>query len=267
MSSTRLSRPAFLALLICGVAALPLRAATPKKQTRTPAPPAGVPSDGTVTGALTVNGTKSPLTHIYGRKREAWPADAKALDAKDVDELSCGIVELILTNAALPEATIASILQNDYRGSETIRGVRFVIDGSGKYKWTSMFLLESGAEQGWGMTQTSGSISTGRHYTGKIELRNEQVTQVRIYNVSFDTTVKVQYTRTETEAAERIPDGRFAEEFLKVLPGEWKIERWLGLGCTTASGTLAVGERTSPHGSAARSTSPRRRATRSKKRS
>lgn len=240
MSSTRLSHSAFLALLICGAAALPLRAATPKKQTR-------VPSDGTVTGALTVNGTKFPLTHIYGRKREAWPADAKALGAKDVDELSCGIVDLILTNAALPEATIASILQNDYRGSEKIRGVRFVIDGSAKYKWTSMFLLESGAEEGWGMTQTSGSISTGRYYTGKIELRNEQMTQVRMYNVSFDTPVKVQYARTETETAERIPDGRFAEEFLKMLPGEWKIERWLGLGCTTATGTLAVGERTSPH--------------------
>jgi hypothetical protein len=49
--------------------------------------------------------------------------------AKDVDDLSCGIVELILTNAALPEATLASILENDYRGSEKIRGVRFVIDG------------------------------------------------------------------------------------------------------------------------------------------
>jgi hypothetical protein len=65
-----------------------------------------------------------------------------------------------------------------------------------------MFLLESGAEEGWGMTQTSGSITSVRHYTGKIELRNEQATQVRIYNVSFDTPVKVQYTRTETETAE-----------------------------------------------------------------
>jgi len=35
--------------------------------------------------------------------------------------LSCGIVELILTNAALPEATIASILQNDYRPARTPR--------------------------------------------------------------------------------------------------------------------------------------------------
>jgi hypothetical protein len=246
MSSARLSRSAVLALLICGVAAFPLQAATPKKHAHTPAPPAGVPSDGTVTGVLTVNGTKFPLTHIYGRKREAWPADAKALGAKELDELSCGIVELIFTNAALPEATIASILQNTYRGSEKIRGLRFVIDGTGKYKWASMFLLESGAEQGWGMTQSSGSISAGRRYTGKVELRNEQVTQVRMYNVSFDTPVRVQYARTETETAERIPDGRFAEEFLKTLPGEWKIERWLGLGCTTAGGTLTVGERISP---------------------
>jgi hypothetical protein len=233
--------------LLCGAAALPLRAAAPKKQPHTPAKAAGLPSDGTVTGALTVNGTKFPLTHIYGRKREAWPADAKALGVKEGDELSCGIVELILTNAALPEATLASILQNDYRGSEKIRGVRFVVDGSGQYKWTSMFLLESGAEQGWGVTQSSGSISTGRRWTGKVELRNEQVTQVRMYEVSFDTPVTVQYARTETETAERILDGRFAEEFLKTLPGQWKVERWLGLGCTSATGTLTVGERISPH--------------------
>lgn len=229
----KLSRTFLLALLIC----LPLRAET-RKQTR------GVASDGTVTGTLTINGKKFPLTHIYGRRREAWPADAKALDA---DDLSCGIVDLILTNDALPEATIASILHNDYQGSEKIRGVRFVIDGSGKFKWATMFLLKSGAVEGYGMTQTEGSITAGRRYTGKIACRNDDVTQVRMFELSFDTGVKVQYSPTETETAERIPAGRFTEEFLKTLPGEWKIERWLGLGCTTASGTLTVGERTSPH--------------------
>lgn len=30
------------------------------------------------------------------------------------------------------------------------------------------------------------------------------------------------------------------------MSGEWKIERWLGLGCTTASGTLSIDERISP---------------------
>src|SRR5260370_14919517 len=104
MSSSRLSHSAFLALLICGVAALPLRAATPGKQTRTPARPAGVPSDGTVTGTLTVNGTKLPLTHIYRRKREAWPAVAGALRAGDRDELCRGRLELTPTRATLPAA-------------------------------------------------------------------------------------------------------------------------------------------------------------------
>lgn len=204
-------------------------------------------SDGTVTGSLTVNGKKFTLTHIYGRKREAWPADAKALDAGDVNDLSCGIVELIMTNTPLPDATIASILQNDYHGSEKIRGARIVIDVSGKYEWATMFLLESGSVTGYGMTQTSGSITSGRRFTGKVSCRNDEVAQTRVLDVSFDTPVKTQYTRTETENAEPIPAGHFAEEFLKMLPGEWKIERWVGLGCATAGGTLTVGERSSPH--------------------
>jgi hypothetical protein len=233
MSFVRGSCALFIALFVCGVVS-------------TSAAPAGVASDGTVTGALTVNGKKFPLTHVYGRKREAWPADAKALGVDSVDDLSCGIVELIFTNEALPEAQLASILQNDYKGSEKIRGVRFVIDGSGKGKWETMFLLESGAVRGYGMTQTSGSIEGGRRFTGNVSCKNEEVTQVRMFDVTFDTGFRVQYSRTETEGAERIPEGRFADEFLTALPGEWKIERWLGLGCTTATGTLVVGERASP---------------------
>ena len=207
---------------------------------------ASVPSDGTVKGALIVNGEKFPLTHVYGRKREAWPADAKVLDADDVGNLSCGIVELIFTNTALSEATLASILQNEYRGSDKIRGVRLVIDGSGKYKFEKMFLLESGPVEGFGMTQTSGEISGGARFSGNLSCKNEEVTQTRLFDLTFDTAVKVQFSRTETETSERIPESRLTEEFLKNLPGEWDIERWLGLGCTTANGKLVVGERVSP---------------------
>lgn len=208
--------------------------------------PTGVASDGTVTGTLTINGQKYPLTHVYARKREAWPADAKVLDVENVDELSCGIVDVMFANAALSEAAIASILQHEYKGSEKIRGVRFVIDGSGKHDWETMFLLESGAVKGYGITQSSGEITGGQRFKGKVSCKNEEVTQVRMFDLTFDTGVKQQYSRTETENAERVPDGRVPEEFLKVLPGEWEIERWVGLGCITASGTLVVEERISP---------------------
>jgi hypothetical protein len=206
---------------------------------------AGLPSEGTVSGALTVNGKKFPLTHVYGRKREAWPADAKELGLNDVSEISCGIVEIIVTNAALPAATITAILQHDYRGSETIRGVHFLIDTAGD-KWEPLFLLESGSVHGFGMTQSSASIDGGTRWKGKVSVKNEDVTQVRMFDVSFEVPLKIQYARTETETAERIPADRVADEFLTALPGQWKIERWLGLGCTTASGTLVVGERVSP---------------------
>jgi hypothetical protein len=230
MSSIRL-----FALLLIAAVTVPLCAESRKS----------VPSDGTIAGALTVNGKKFPLTHIYARKREAWPADAKTLGISDAGELSCGIVELIATNVALPESTIAAILQNDYHGSENVRGIRLLIDGRGD-KWEPLFLLESGSVRGYGTTQSSAEVEGGRRFRGKIAVKNEDVTQVRMFDVSFDVPLKVQYTRTEAEGAERIPSDRFAEEFLKAMSGEWKIERWLGLGCTTASGTLTVGERISP---------------------
>ena len=232
MSSKRPSRFLFLVLLVCTLA--PAAAA-----------PSGLASDGTVTGTLTLNGTKHTLTHIYGRKREAWPADAKILGVDSVDDLSCGIFELIATNGPLSEATLASILQHEYRGSEKIRGVRLVIDTAGQ-RWEPMYLLETGAVKPYGMTQTSGELSGGARWTGKVASKNEEVTQVRMIDMSFDTAVKLQFARLETENAERIPDARFKEEFLRMLPGEWKIERWVGIGCTTATGTLVVGERISP---------------------
>lgn len=236
MPSTRPSRSLALALLLCAAGSVPFHAETPRP----------APGDGTVQGALTVNGEKFDLTHIYGRKREAWPADAQLLGADDVDELSCGVVELVLTNEPLSDATLAGILESEYKGSETIRGLRIVIDGAGTYKWETQFLLEEGAVKGWGITQSSGSITTGRRYTGQLASSNQQVNQVRTYDVSFDTAVKVQYSRTETETAKPVPGDRLAAAFLETLPGEWTIERWLGLGCTTATGTLVVGERASP---------------------
>jgi len=235
MSSTRLSRSFFLALFVCVWVTIPSSAETPK----------GVASDGTVTGTLTLNGQKFPLTHVYGRKREAWPADAKVLGVDGVDELSCGIVELIFANTALSEATIASILQNEYKGSEKIRGLRFLIDGAGQ-KWEPMYLLDSGAVKPFGVTQTSAEVEGGRRFKGKVSSKNEEVTQVRMFDISFDTGLTVQYARTETETAQRIPESRLTEEFLKAMPGEWEIVRWLGLGCSNARGKLVVGERSSP---------------------
>ena len=228
-----MSRSFVLALAVCLLVSIPL--------------PADVASDGTVKGTLTINGEKFPLTHVYGRKREAWPADAKALSVDNMEELSCGIVDLIFANTALSEATIAGILQHEYKGSDKVRGVRFVVDASGKHDWGTMFLLDSGAVTGYGITQTSGEITGGGRFEGKVSCKNEEVTQVRMFDLSFDTGVKVQYSRTETENVERIPESRIKEEFVKMLPGEWKIVRWLSLGCTTVNGTLVVGERISPY--------------------
>ena len=202
-------------------------------------------SDGTVKGSLTINGKKYALTHIYGRKREAWPADAKQLGAENVEDLTCGIVELLMTNEPLSNATIASILQNDYKGSKTIRGVRLIIDGSGKYKWTHNFLLDSGSVQGFGMTQTNGSIDGGKRWTGNVECNNQDVNQVRSFSITFDSKVRPQFT--VNEKADAIPADKLTDEFVRTLPGEWTVTQWQGLGCWSATGTLSVTEHSSPH--------------------
>jgi len=125
--------------------------------------------------------------------------------------------------------------------------VRFVIDASGKYKWANVFLLQEGSVTGYGMTQSNGEITTGRQYKGEVHVKNEEVTQVRQFDVEFDVSVSPQYTRTELDNAGAIPADKFAAEFMKSLPGRWEIARWLGLSCTTATGTLDVGEEISPH--------------------
>jgi hypothetical protein len=99
---------------------------------------------------------------------------------------------------------------------------------------------------GYGMTDSRASVDCNRRLKGQISVKNEDVTQVRMFDISFDVPLKVQYACTEAEGAARIPDDRFAEEFLKAMSGQWKIERRLGLGCTTASGTLVIEERISP---------------------
>jgi len=211
---------------------------------RTPVKTAGV-SDGTVKGTLTINGKSIRLTHVYGRKREAWPADAKLLSTGGVADLPCGIVEVLITNEALPDATLASILQNEYEGSKTIRGVRFVIDASGTHQFETLLLLESGSKQLYGMTQSNTEITSGRRYTGNVEWRNDDASGTKLASATFDTAIKLQYSFADP--AERIATNALGDEFLRALPGEWQVERWSGFGCNRATGKLSVGERTAPH--------------------
>jgi hypothetical protein len=204
-------------------------------------------SEGTVTGTLKLNDKTYALKYVYVRKREVWPSDTKALRVETVEDLPCGIVEMLFTNEPLPDATITAILHNEYHGSPTIRGVRLISDGTGKRDWTTRYLLDTGSVEGFGMTDSSGSIETGGHYKGHVESRNQDVTKIRELDFTFDAPVKLQYSVTETESAQAITPAALPDEFVKSLPGTWTIERFVGVGCWYATGTLEIGERTSPH--------------------
>ena len=220
--------------------------AAPKHATTTPGKPTAVADNGTVTGTLTLNGKAITLRHIYGRKREAWPMDTKPFNVDSVDELSCGIIEVMITNLPLSDAVLTSILQNEYHGSDKIRGICLTFEASGKHSFVHQFLLESGAAEGFGITQTDGEMKMDHgRVIGSVKCKNDENTDTRVFKVSFDTGVKLQYS--PPEGAERIAPDQFLDEYLRVVPGKWNVERWVGLGCFTASGTLSVVERSGPH--------------------
>ncbi len=202
--------------------------------------------DGTVKGTLSLDGKVITLHHIYGRKRESWPADVQELSVDGIGDLSCGIVDVVITNLPVSDAVLTSILQKEFHGSEKIRGVCLTFEGSGKHSFVHTFLLASGATKGFGITQSTGEIKEehGR-VIGAVKCKNEENLEVRVFDVSFDTGVKLEYTQTVT--AEPIPPDQFLDEYLRVMPGNWNIERWVELGCASASGTLSIVERSRPN--------------------
>lgn len=217
-----------------------------KHKTIAASTPIAAAGDGTVKGTLTLDGKVITLHHIYGRKREAWPADVKELNVDGIDDLSCGIVDVVITNVPVSDAVLTSILQNEYHGSDKIRGVCLAFEGSGKHSFARSFLLASGATKGFGITQSTGEINEehGR-VIGAVKCKNEEDLEVRVFDVSFDTGVTLQYTQTVT--AEPVPADQFLDEYLRVMPGNWNIERWVELGCVSASGTLSIVERSRPN--------------------
>jgi hypothetical protein len=220
--------------------------AAPKQATTAANKPIAAADNGTVTGTFTLNGKAITLKHIYGRKREAWPMDTKPFKVDSVEELSCGIVEVIITNLPVSDAVLTSILQNEYHGSDKIRGICLTFEASGKHSFVHQFLLESGPTEGFGITQTNGEMKMDHgRVIGTVTCKNDENTESRVFKVSFDTGVKLQFS--PTEIAERIPPDQFLDEFLRVVPGKWNVERWVGLGCFSASGTLTVVERSGPH--------------------
>jgi|GEM_PF-1676286 len=217
-----------------------------KHKTLAASNPIAASDDGTVKGTLSLDGKVTTLHHIYGRKREAWPADVQELSVDGIGDLSCGIVDVIITNLPVSDAVLTSILQNEYHGSEKIRGVCLTFEGSGKHSFVHSFLLASGASKGFGITQSTGEINEehGR-VIGAVKCKNEENLAVRVFDVSFDTGVRLQYT--QTVSAEPVPADQFLDEYLRVMPGNWNIERWVELGCASASGTLSIVERSRPN--------------------
>jgi formylglycine-generating enzyme required for sulfatase activity len=135
-----------------------------------------------VEGNLVVDGKVTQLRYVYAFRREASPPYTGA------------IVDLIITNQSLPEASLGEILDERYRGSETTKGLWLTFAPSGELA-DSSFLLESGAvsESAAGTAITMGqggqTIENGR-ISGQLGYRRQEVSRTIAYTVSFDAPLK-----------------------------------------------------------------------------
>ncbi|HEY7547458.1 MAG TPA: hypothetical protein VID27_21355, partial [Blastocatellia bacterium] len=220
---------------------LTVSASTPAAQTtKTPAT-----QRGTVAGTLTLDGKAITLGYIYAQRREARPSDAERFKLKDDETLDAGVIDLIATNLPLTEKTINDLISDRYRGSNTTRGIWLIIDSSQKHDLVRNFLLQSGVVAGGAgtsMVMSSGDarIEHGR-FSGKLECKIEEVTTLRMYSFTFDALLK--HLPFEAPVKSAISPDQFVKDFQKIMPGQWKIERWWADNGHTTTGTLTVAEK------------------------
>jgi hypothetical protein len=203
---------------------------------------------GTVTGTLKLDGEAIALRYVHAQRREARPSDAEQFQLKDGQKFEGGVIDLIVGNQPLTKKTMAKIVENKYRGSNTIRGVWQIFEPSGKYPSVHNFLLQSGtvpvegpgrAFETW--SKGDARIERGR-FSGKLQFKLEEITTTKIYSFSFDAPLKIAPFEVKTPKT-AVSAEQLLEDFQKIMPGEWTIERWWADSGHSYAGTLSVDEK------------------------
>jgi hypothetical protein len=183
---------------------------------------------GKVEGKLTIDGKAADLKYVYAQRD--WPGSL--------------LVDVIVTNRPLREATLAEILNGKYRGSDNLRGLWMLFDSSGAYKGERL-LVQSGAvpaASGVVMSMMDGNQNTrieNDRITGKLAAKIDSPARSTAFSVSFDAAIKVTLPVSSTTAAVTSPE-QFQSDFARVIPGQWSIERWRSSGGSFYTGTLVV---------------------------
>ena len=211
--------------------------------------------DGTAIGTLTVDGKEIKLKYAYARERNIRPPDPG------------GVIDLFITNQPLPEDILTRMIENQYRGSDKIRGIMLTIrpwkldhgpQGGDFASWemgvgiggdrgepvVSRAIGQSGMVSD-NNTQNKSlkdfKIEDGR-VRGKAQYKGEDGIRTTTYSVSFDAPLRPKSSETEPVKAGTTGE-QFPKDFQSFMLGKWSIERWRQENGLSHTGILSVEER------------------------
>ena len=210
--------------------------------------------NGSAVGTLTFEGKEIKLKYAYAQERASRPPDPSAA------------IDLFITNQSLAEDILARLGENQYRGSDKIRGIRLTVR-----PWKLDHKPEGGTYQSWEMgigiggdrgepvvsrvigqsgmvsdnnTQnkslTDFKIENGR-VRGKAQYKGEDGIRTTTYSVSFDAPLRAK--PSETDSIKTATSEHSPKDFETFMLGKWTIERWRQENGLSHTGMLSVDER------------------------
>ena len=210
--------------------------------------------NGTAVGTLTVDGKETKVKFVCARERNIRPPDPG------------GAIDLFITNQPLPEDILTRMTENQYRGSDKIKGIMLTIRpwkldhgpaGDTFQSWemgigiggdrgepvVSRFIGQSGMvsdNNTQNKSLTDFKIENGR-VRGKAIYKGEDGIRTTTYSISFDAPLRPR--SSETNSIKTTSGEHFPKDFQGFLLGKWTIERWRQENGLLHTGTLSVDER------------------------
>jgi uncharacterized protein YijF (DUF1287 family) len=211
-------------------------------------------ANGTAIGTLTVDAKEIKLRYVYARERNLLPPDPG------------GVIDVFIVNQPLTEDMLTRISENQYRGSDKIRGIRLTIrpwklehgPGGGEYQSQVMGIGIGGDRGGPVISRVldqSGTVSDNDRQnqwlkdfkiehgrvSGNAKYKGEDGIRTTTYSVSFDAPLRPKSAETKpvkvATSAEQFPN------FENFMLGKWNIERWREENGLSHTGILSVDER------------------------
>jgi hypothetical protein len=203
----------------------------------------GTDAAATLTGSMQINAEKTDLKYAHAFSRASIATDARLIGRSSTDPAFDGrVAVVVLANRKFADADLRALADGRYYGADGVKGVILTVDMADASDWGSEFITEAGPLYLFGHTMIGGGVevNAGR-VRGQIAYRNQDVINTQIYQVSFDVPIAVSAPAVPTPRAD--DQQKLNEHYRAMLPGRWKIRRWVAIGGGTTSGELIVESR------------------------